>query len=336
MDDLFDSRLLAAAAPQADASASVLRTARLGLRPLLAEDAPVFHRLINDWDICRKLPDAPFPYPASLAGEWIAAAAADRTAGRAEQFAIIEMATGALVGSAGLRLSRDKKSADLGYWLGRRHWGQGYGLEVAVRLASWGFAALSVLKITATVAADNEASVKVLGRAGFVAAGKGVQAFSCRPGAKLPVLHFTLTREAPLASAPKTRPVLLVAACALIDAESRILLARRPEGKKLAGLWEFPGGKMNPDETPEAALIRELHEELGIEVAAKNLAPFVFASHPYESFNLLMPVFLCRRWKGTPQPREGQALAWVPADRLVEYPMPPADRPLIPMLRDFL
>lgn len=336
MDDLFDSRLLAAAVPQPDASASSLRTARLGLRPLQAEDAPVFHRLINDWDICRKLPEAPFPYPAALAGEWIAAAAADRAAGRAEQFAIIDTATGALIGSAGLRLSRDKKSADLGYWLGRRYWGQGYGLEVAARLTSWGFAALSVLKITATVAADNEASVKVLGRAGFVAAGKGTQAFSCRPGAKLPVLHFTLTREAPPATAPKTRPVLLVAACALIDAEGRILLARRPEGKKLAGLWEFPGGKLNPGETPEAALIRELHEELGIEVAEKNLAPFVFASHAYETFHLLMPVFLCRRWKGTPQPREGQALAWVPADRLVEYPMPPADRPLIPMLRDFL
>jgi 8-oxo-dGTP diphosphatase len=336
MDDLFDSQLLAAAAPQADASASVLRTARLGLRPLQAEDAPVFHRLINDWDICRKLPDAPFPYPAALAGEWIAAAAVDRAAGWAEQFAIIDTATGALIGSAGLRLSRDKKSADLGYWLGRRYWGQGYGLEVAVRLASWGFAALSVVKITATVAADNEASVKVLGRAGFVAAGKGAQTFSCRPGAKLPVLHFTLTREAPPETAPKTRAVLLVAACALIDTEGRILLARRPEGKKLAGLWEFPGGKMNPGETPEAALIRELHEELGIEVAEKNLAPFVFASHPYETFHLLMPVFLCRRWKGTPKPREGQALAWVAADRLVEYPMPPADRPLIPMLRDFL
>ena len=130
--------------------------------------------------------------------------------------------------------------------------------------------------------------------------------------------------------------MLLVAAVALIDATGKILLARRPEGKKMAGMWEFPGGKMEPGETPEAALVRELREELGIEVAAKDLAPFVFASHPYENFHLLMPVFLCRRWKGTAVPREGQALAWVAPDRLVEYPMPPADRPLIPMLRDFL
>jgi 8-oxo-dGTP diphosphatase len=335
MDDLFDSRTLAAAPPDLEA-APVLYTARLTLRPLVAADAAVFHRLINDWDICRKLPDAPFPYPAALAGEWIEAAAADRAAGRAEQFAIVETATGALIGSAGLRLSRDKKAADLGYWLAKRSWAQGFGLEVAVRLASWGFAALSVLKITATVAADNEPSVKVLSRAGFTPAGKGQQIFSCRPGAKLPVLHFTLAREAPPDTAPKTRSVLLVAACALIDSQSRILLARRPEGKKLAGLWEFPGGKMNPGETPEAALIRELREELGIEVAEKNLAPFVFASHPYETFHLLMPVFLCRRWKGTPKPREGQALAWIEAQHLAEYPMPPADRPLIPMLRDFL
>ena len=104
----------------------------------------------------------------------------------------------------------------------------------------------------------------------------------------------------------------------------------------MAGLWEFPGGKMNPGELPEAALVRELREELGIEVAEQNLAPFVFASHAYENFHLLMPVFLCRRWSGKLAAKEGQALAWVPADRLVEYPMPAADRPLIPMLRDFL
>jgi 8-oxo-dGTP diphosphatase len=336
MDDLFDSLVGTAIAAEDTAAGPVLRTSRLLLRPLEAADAASFHRLINDWEICRKLPDAPFPYPAALAGDWIAAADQDRAAGRAAQFAVVDAASGALIGCAGLRLSKDKKTADLGYWLGRAFWRQGFGLEVALRLTSWAFAALSVLKITATVAADNDGSVAVLSRAGFLPTGKGVQEFRCRPGAKLPVRHFALTRETTLAEVPATPSMLLVVACALIDAQGRILLARRPEGKKLAGLWEFPGGKMNAGETPEAALARELHEELGIEVLPKHLAPFVFASHAYESFHLLMPVFLCRKWRGVPKPREGQALAWVAPERLVEYPMPPADRPLIPMLRDFL
>jgi 8-oxo-dGTP diphosphatase len=336
MPDLFDSLLTEILSPPAPAAGPRLRSARLLLRPLEESDAPVFHRLINDWDICRKLPDAPFPYPASLATEWIAAAAADRAAGRAEQFALIEEATGTLIGAAGLRLSRDKASADLGYWLGRRYWGQGFGHEVAARLTSWGLAALNVARITATAAADNEASLAVLRKAGFVQTGKGNQAFQCRPGAKFPVLHFTVTREIPKLAEAAAPAMLLVVACALIDADGNILLARRPEGKKLAGLWEFPGGKMNAGELPEAALARELKEELGITVAPKDFAPFTFASHAYDSFHLLMPLFLCRRWTGTPRPREGQVLAWVAPDRLVEYPMPPADRPLIPMLRDFL
>jgi 8-oxo-dGTP diphosphatase len=130
--------------------------------------------------------------------------------------------------------------------------------------------------------------------------------------------------------------VLLVSAVALIDRDGRVLLARRPEGKSMAGLWEFPGGKVEPGETPEAALIRELREELGIETWRSCLAPLTFASHGYESFHLLMPLFACRKWEGTPQSKEGQALKWVRAQDLRDYPMPPADIPLIPILRDWL
>ena len=130
--------------------------------------------------------------------------------------------------------------------------------------------------------------------------------------------------------------LVLVAAVALIDADGRVLLARRPEGKSMAGLWEFPGGKVEPGETPEAALIRELHEELGIDTWASCLAPLSFASHGYPDFHLLMPLFACRRWQGTPQSREGQALKWVRPESLRDYPMPPADLPLIPILRDWL
>ena len=129
---------------------------------------------------------------------------------------------------------------------------------------------------------------------------------------------------------------LLVSAVALIDADGRVLLAQRPEGKSLAGLWEFPGGKVEPGETPEACLIRELHEELGIDTWRSCLAPLTFASHTYDDFHLLMPLFACRRWDGIPSPREGQRLAWVAPDRLRDYPMPPADIPLIPPLIDLL
>ena len=130
--------------------------------------------------------------------------------------------------------------------------------------------------------------------------------------------------------------LLLVAAVALIDKDGRVLLAQRPEGKSMAGLWEFPGGKVEDGETPESALIRELHEELGIETWSSCLAPLTFASHSYESFHLVMPLFACRKWQGYPQPREGQSLAWVRANKLRDYPMPPADIPLIPILRDWL
>ena len=131
-------------------------------------------------------------------------------------------------------------------------------------------------------------------------------------------------------------PTILVVAAALIDADGRVLIAKRPQGKQLAGLWEFPGGKVDPGERPEDALIRELKEELGIDVNAACLAPFVFASHGYESFHLLMPLFLCRRWSGTVVAHEHAALAWVKPNKLSDYPMPPADAPLVAYLRDFL
>lgn len=130
--------------------------------------------------------------------------------------------------------------------------------------------------------------------------------------------------------------VVLVAAVALVDPDGRVLLAQRPEGKSLAGLWEFPGGKVEPGESPETALIRELQEELGIETKSSCLAPLTFASHGYDDFHLLMPLFVCRRWEGIAHGREGQALAWVAPNRLRDYPMPPADLPLIPILRDWL
>ena len=133
-----------------------------------------------------------------------------------------------------------------------------------------------------------------------------------------------------------SQPIVLVVAVALVDDDNRVMIAQRPEGKSMAGLWEFPGGKVEASETPENALIRELNEELSIDVTAACLAPFTFASHTYEKFHLLMPLYVCRRWAGTPQPQEGQTLKWVRANTLKNYDMPPADIPLVAMLQDLL
>lgn len=133
-----------------------------------------------------------------------------------------------------------------------------------------------------------------------------------------------------------SQSLLLVVAVALVDADRRVLIAQRPEGKSMAGLWEFPGGKVEPGESPEAALIRELDEELGIQTQQACLAPVSFASHSYENFHLLMPLYACRKWQGVPEPREHIALKWVRPQNLRDYPMPPADEPLIAALCDLL
>ncbi|MBV9783316.1 MAG: GNAT family N-acetyltransferase [Acidisphaera sp.] len=322
-----------------------LTTERLALRPLCPADAGELHRLINDWEVSRTLAEVPFPYPRDLADEWIVSSRAQLAAGTAYHLAITgrEGDRETLVGGVGLRLDAGPRVGRLGYWVGRRFWGHGVATEAAGRLARWAMANLDLDRLEANVAVDNAASTAVLRRIGFREAGTGVSSFPAR-GGEHPVIRYVATREdlfgavdagpAPLAEGEK--PLLLVAACALVDADGRVLLARRPEGKKMAGLWEFPGGKLNPGETPEAGLIRELREELGIDVTEACLAPFAFASHAYERFHLLMPLFLCRRWKGIPQSREGQALAWVRPNRLADYEMPPADKPLIPLLRDFL
>ena len=141
---------------------------------------------------------------------------------------------------------------------------------------------------------------------------------------------------APFAGLGASHKTVLVAAVALIDADGRVLIAKRPEGKSMAGLWEFQGGKVHDGELPETALVRELDEELGIDITETCLAPFTFASHVYEDFHLLMPLYLCRIWKGQPEPMEGQELKWVPPVRLGDFPMPPADKPLVALLRDYL
>ncbi len=331
--------------PAGRPSFAPLTTARFALRPLSAADAEAVHRLVNDWEVVRMLSHLPFPYPRGLADEWIAAAGRALADGSAYHLAVTgkEGEHETIVGVVGLRLDRAGRTASLGFWVGRRFWRHGVATEAAARLARWALAHLDLERLTATAAADNPASASVLRRIGFREVGTAREMFLARGGEEA-VLVFEATRDDLFGAvegdadpaAEGAKPLLLVAACALIDVDGRVLLARRPEGKKMAGLWEFPGGKLHPGETPEAALIRELKEELGIDVTEACLAPFAFASHAYERFHLLMPLYLCRRWRGRMEAREGQTLAWVRPSKLAEFPMPPADRPLIPLLRDFL
>ena len=326
-------------------AATRLTTDRLLLRPPEPGDADAIHRLVNDWGIVRMLARLPFPYPRAVASDWIASVARQHESGEAFHWVILRRDEGEeqLIGCVGVRL--EQGSGDLGYWLGRRHWGQGLATETVGRVAGWALAELPVDRLRARVATDNDASGAVLRRLGFRETGRERQFFAARGGEQA-VRVFTLehddlgrpAREAglPDASEPGGRKLLLVAAAALIDAESRVMLARRPEGKRLAGLWEFPGGKLEPGETPEAALARELAEELGIGLAESCVAPFAFASHAYDAFHLLMPLYLCRRWTGAPTGREGQRLAWVRPQHLADYPMTPAGKPLVPLLRSFL
>lgn len=342
-----------------------LATERLTLRPLRAADAEELHRVVNDWEVVRMLSRLPFPYPRQLTDEWIASTAQQIAGGTGYHLAITGEEAGQemIVGCIGLRLDVKPRTGNLGYWVGRRFWGHGVATEAAARLSRWALANLDIDRLEAHVAEDNAASAAVLRRVGFRMTGTGRERFLAR-GGEHPVLRFQATRDdfaprAPLrdqlspmapqrtatpalperpttGDQPLEKPIVLVAACALIDTDGRILLARRPEGKPMAGLWEFPGGKLHAGETPEAGLIRELREELGIEITESCLAPFAFASHAYDGFHLLMPLFLCRRWAGQPRGQEGQVLAWVRPAKLADYPMPPADKPLIPLLRDFL
>lgn len=294
----------------------------------------------------------PFPYPREMADAWIASTLDRQAEGSAYHFAITR--DGVLMGCVGIVLTPARREASLGYWIGRDHWGKGAATQAAGRAARWALTSLPIDRLTADVSIDNPASAAVLRKIGFEETGAARRTFLSR-GGEHPVTLFVASRASvltpaaseappdnaappppPAVAEPTKRRTLLVVAAALLDAEQRILLARRPEGKPLAGLWEFPGGKVEPHESPEQALIREMREELGVDLTASCLAPFTFISQDCGTFHLMMPLYLCRRWRNAPQPREGQELAWVPASRLGDYPMPDPDRPLIPLLQELL
>lgn len=325
---------------------SPLRIDHYFLRSVQKEDADSIHALINDWNVARMLSNSPFPYPKDQLNKWIDVITKQISKGEAYHFSIIDEASAdkKLVGCIGLRIDKANRCAKIGYWIGQKFWKQGIAKKALQRISSWALATLDIDYLYATSAKDNTASIKVLSNCGYHQYGTGKEKFIAR-GIEEPVIHFALQREdickqnantTPVSN-NSSKPILLVVAAALIDVEGRLLLAKRPEGKAMAGLWEFPGGKVEPGESPEAALIRELKEELGIDVSRSCLAPFTFISYSYEEFHLMMPLYVCHRWQNTPEPKEGQqALAWVKAQDLDKYLVMEADRPMIPFLKDLL
>jgi len=313
---------------------TVIESARLRLRPIRDEDAPVIQRLI-DTDVVRYLAVVPFPYTMEDAHAFVASAQGRGPLYVRESFAIERKDGGAFLGVIGLHPDPQLGgSAILGYWVARVFWGDGVGTEAAKLIVDYGFTAHRYASVSAMVAVANPASRRVLAKTGLLPVGSDGRHLLPARGRSEPAIMHALTRDQWLASRGKR--IVQVAAVALVDRDDRVLIAQRPAGKAMAGLWEFPGGKIEPGETPEACLIREMREELGIDTEASCLAPFTFASHAYEQFHLLMPLFVCRVWKGQVRGREGQALKWVAPLRLADFPMPPADIPLVAMLRDFL
>jgi 8-oxo-dGTP diphosphatase len=310
-----------------------LATARLVLRRLEAGDAAAIEQLAGDWEVAKQTSHIPHPYPPGAAAAWLASRQADRDD---PLLWGIERPGDGLVGCIELRRTPGAPEGEVGYWIGRPYWGQGLVVEALRAVIDLAFDTLGLVRVWASARPDNPASIRVQEKLGFRFIDRDVIAAPARGGA-MPVERRRLTPADRAAAWPlPPRGLVLVVAAALIDPDGRVLLARRPPGKPMAGLWEFPGGKVNPGETPEAALIRELAEELGIDVGASCLAPFAFASHRYRNFHLLMPLYACRVWQGTVTPREGQELAWVRPARLGDYPMPPADKPLVAQVRDLL
>ena len=305
----------------------LFETERLLFRRPELSDAPVIHTLVGDADVARFTANIPHPYPPGAAETWIASLSDEVEMVRLA----VRRSDGTVVGCMGIRTRPDRGEADLGYWIGKPFWNQGYATEVVRGAINLAFEHFPVDRVTASAMPANRASIRVQEKSGLSLVGTGTEEAPAREG-PITVEIRAITRAVWRASAP----TVLVAAVALIDADGRVLLAERPAGKSMAGLWEFPGGKVAQGETPEAALIRELKEELGIDTTASCLAPFTFASHRYAAFHLLMPLYLCRKWKGIVAPMEGQRLAWVRVENLSDYPMPPADVPLVAMLRDLL
>jgi 8-oxo-dGTP diphosphatase len=309
-----------------------LLTARLRLRPVEPKDAPRLVELLDDWDVVRHSALIPHPYTLDDAKRFITEQDIRRIEGKGVALAMERTTDHVVVGLVGFGLDKGS-DPELGYWVGKAFWKLGFASEALARLLRHLFESLGYHRVWASFHPDNVASKRTLEKVGLSYYGVDTCNMPAR-GQSVVAPVFAL-KKGEWEMARAQRPLLLVVAAALIDSDGRVLVASRPTGKSMEGLWEFPGGKIHDGETPETALVRELREELGIDVTESCLAPLAFTSHDYDSFHLLMPLYAIRVWKGTPAAREGQELRWVRAARLSDLPMPPADIPLVALLRDW-
>ena len=310
-----------------------LLTARLRLRPVAPTDAERLPSLLDDWEVVRLTAAIAHPFTLEDAKAFVTEQEIRRIEGKGVALAMERTIDGVVIGVVGFGLDRGD-DPELGYWIGKAFWNQGYATEALQRLIRHLFDTLGFHRVWASFHPDNLGSKRVLEKVGLSYAGVETCAMPAR-GQSVVAPVFAL-KKGEWQMARATRPIVLVVAAALVDSDGRVLMASRPTGKTMAGLWEFPGGKVHEGETPELALIRELEEELGIDVTESCLAPVAFASHDYDTFHLLMPLYVVRVWHGVPAPREGQELRWVRVPRLADLPMPPADIPLVAILRDWV
>ena len=298
-------------------------TPRLRLRKLESRDAPALVTLAGEWEVARQTAFVPHPYTHEHAQEFL-------TAEKGVAIGIERRAERDLAGVISMSLD-----GDIGYWIGKPFWGRGFATEALRQSLRSFFGNTEIAEMTASVFADNGLSARVLEKAGFTCVGEAVGGADKGRCAGQKTIVYRLARDE-WQAAEDARPTLFVVAAALVDVDGRVLMAQRAAGSSMAGQWEFPGGKVRAHETPEAALVRELREEIGIDITDSCLAPFTFASHAYADFHLLMPLYVCRVWKGTVTPMEGQQLKWVRPNKMRDLLMPPADLPLVAMLRDLL
>lgn len=295
-----------------------LATDRLTLRPLEEKDARLMTSLANDKRVAERLKHLPHPYTLEDAHKFITFTQDEIQKGSSISLAIIRRADQTFMGVIGLK-------EELGFWLGHAFWGQGYGKEAMKGLVQFAFFALQQKSMKTSSLVDNSPSRRIFEGLGFSQIGTKEMTSLGYRGTK-PVINYALSRKDYIEryNAIK-RPLLWVVAAALINESEKLLLAERPPGKSLAGVWELPGGKIEEGETPEQALIRELKEELHITVEEEDLNPLCFASYRYDTFHMVLPIYLCRRWEGPLHGAEGQKLAWVTYNQLINYPLPPAD-----------